>query len=187
MQAAYRRLAKALHPDHNGGDRGAETRLAEATAAYRSLRPGPGVDQGAPLPTPNELDPNADVAFGIEQLPAEAIESLFVAMSALGDILEIDEPYRLVANVRIRAPACAFSPSSQKPGGASSPSTHEGARNGGGSCRQPLPWRRRSSPSSKLSSPAPDPRTTNPPRMPTTPGTGVHSIRPSHRPPPPAQ
>ena len=38
LKKAYRRLARELHPDANGGDRSAEQKLQRVLKAYKSLR-----------------------------------------------------------------------------------------------------------------------------------------------------
>ena len=38
LRARYKELAKQLHPDVNGGDRGAEDRLKDVNRAYSLLR-----------------------------------------------------------------------------------------------------------------------------------------------------
>src|SRR3954466_639600 len=58
VKAAYRRLAKQYHPDHNPGDAAATARMASINAAYDSIKEGPplgisanSTSTGAP-PTP---------------------------------------------------------------------------------------------------------------------------------------
>ncbi|MDA8400244.1 MAG: DnaJ domain-containing protein, partial [Actinomycetota bacterium] len=38
IKRAYRKLARQLHPDANGGDSAAESRFKEVTLAYETLR-----------------------------------------------------------------------------------------------------------------------------------------------------
>jgi hypothetical protein len=41
LRVAYTKLARQYHPDHNGGDRSAETKLQKVIAAYAHLRDSP--------------------------------------------------------------------------------------------------------------------------------------------------
>lgn len=57
MQAAYRRLARELHPDTGSGD---GARMAEVNAAWEALRHGADVDSIAvPRPRPTVRPPSA--------------------------------------------------------------------------------------------------------------------------------
>ena len=113
LRAARRRLAKDLHPDHQGGDavRMRELNLA-FDAALAAVHAGP---LPPPQPDPNPAAPGPfgaperpdvyrrsgwqqahDVAsFTIEALPAEAFEALLVASAWLGEVIDDDPPYRL--------------------------------------------------------------------------------------------
>lgn len=108
LRAARRRLAKALHPDHAGGDNEAMRRLNrafDAAMAEHAARFGHEVgsppnqfgDQGGPAPprrAPSRIV--HDVAsFTIEALPAEAFEALLVVSTWIGEVLVDDPPYQL--------------------------------------------------------------------------------------------
>jgi hypothetical protein len=112
-RAARRRLAKELHPDLQAGRPVAETaalaaRMTEVNLALAAIELDASsqapASPAAPAPagptTPIEADPATHVppaphddTFSIDRLPAEAFEALFLAASALGDVLVADEPY----------------------------------------------------------------------------------------------
>jgi hypothetical protein len=104
LRAARRRLAKQVHPDHEGGDTARMERLNAAfDAALARLQPPvvtPTTNGSAsppPPPPPRSSGRFAhDVAsFTIEALPAEAFEALLVVATWLGEVLVDDPPYQL--------------------------------------------------------------------------------------------
>jgi len=112
VRAARRRLAKAIHPDVEGGSGDAMRQLNEAAdtvlAELASGSTMPGGAPGWPPPSrrrPSRPSPGApanpgrvahDVAsFVIEALPAEAFEALLVVTSWLGEVADDDPPYQL--------------------------------------------------------------------------------------------
>jgi hypothetical protein len=102
VRAARRRLAKALHPDVEGGDAEAMRRLNEAADVVLESIAAP-----APTPAPTRRRPSPpghervswtahDVAsFVIEALPVEAFEALLVVTSWIGEVVVDEPPYQL--------------------------------------------------------------------------------------------
>jgi hypothetical protein len=95
LRAARRRLAKTLHPDLDAG-RGSEA-MAEINTAFEEA------SARVPLPPP---DPLPEAVFEVDALPAETCELLIVVCRILGEVLAVDEPYRLEAY--LDAPCCCF-------------------------------------------------------------------------------
>ena len=110
LRAARRRLAKEVHPDHEGGDTARMEQLNAAfDAALAHLHPPvvvpPPNGSAAPAtsaPQATAPPPRApgrfahDVAsFTIEALPAEAFEALLIVATWLGEVLVDDPPYQL--------------------------------------------------------------------------------------------
>jgi len=111
LRAARRRLAKATHPDHQGGDAGrmgrvnaafdvAMARLHAPPSVPTSVAPTPSSSSSSPSPPrPPARGPGRfahDVAsFTIEALPAEAFEALLIVATWLGEVLVDDPPYQL--------------------------------------------------------------------------------------------
>lgn len=109
LRAARRRLAKDLHPDHEGGDLARMRRLNEAfeealeAMARRGGPPGRPADMGrrhhdAPQAAPPRGPGRFahDVAsFTIEALPAEAFEAVLIVATWLGEVVVDDPPYQL--------------------------------------------------------------------------------------------
>jgi len=107
VRAARRRLAKAIHPDVQGGSADAMRRLNEAadtvleqiasgappaTANVQSAPPGRRWRQSAQ----GRMD--HDVAsFVIEALPVEAFEALLVVTTWIGEVVVDEPPYQLDA------------------------------------------------------------------------------------------
>jgi len=123
VRAARRRLAKAIHPDVEGGSGDAMRQLNEATDTVLAQLAGNSTGNGSgPAPDsqpssssrpsswspPSSSPPSSpppsggtgrvahDVAsFVIEALPAEAFEALLVVTSWLGEVADDDPPYQL--------------------------------------------------------------------------------------------
>ncbi len=109
LRAARRRLAKGLHPDHEGGDAVRMRRLNEAfdealeVLARRGEQPGQSAEAGPRANEPPQRAPARapgriahDVAsFTIEALPAEAFEALLIVATWLGEVVVDDPPYQL--------------------------------------------------------------------------------------------
>ncbi|MGH9269668.1 MAG: hypothetical protein ACRDZ2_00155, partial [Ilumatobacteraceae bacterium] len=112
LRAARRRMAKDLHPDHEGGDAARMRRLNEAfdealEAVARRGRPddrpadtGPPLRSPPPSPSPRPARGPGRVAhdvasFTIEALPAEAFEALLIVATWLGEVVVDDPPYQL--------------------------------------------------------------------------------------------
>jgi hypothetical protein len=95
VRAAYRRLAKSLHPDVSGGD---TTRMAEINRAVDEL-----ASSRAPVPAATTAPPAKTLleegGFSIDVLPVEAFDLVYMAAASLGDPWVIDEPYQLVARL----------------------------------------------------------------------------------------
>ena len=96
IRAAYRRLAKELHPDTGGDPR----RRAEVNGAFQQLRAAEAAPVADPEPEPSPVATAVDeLSFSIEQLPVDAFQSVLIVASFLGDPWVIDEPYQLVARL----------------------------------------------------------------------------------------
>ncbi len=106
LRAARRRIAKDLHPDHEGGDATRMRRLnqafdeaLEAVARRREGSDGTGPPATEPSPPTPARAPGRvahDVAsFTIEALPAEAFEALLIVATWLGEVVVDDPPYQL--------------------------------------------------------------------------------------------
>ena len=103
VRAARRRLAKAIHPDVEGGSADAMRDLNEAAATVlEQLAAGiaatasPSVASPATARPPSEAGVAADVAsFVIEALPVEAFEALLVVTSWIGEVIVDEPPYQL--------------------------------------------------------------------------------------------
>jgi hypothetical protein len=99
LRAARRRLAKTLHPDLEAG-RGSEA-MALINTAFEAAT--------ARVPSPAS-DPLPEAVFEVDALPAETCELLIVACRILGEVLAVDEPYRLEAYLGAPCPCfCVFS------------------------------------------------------------------------------
>jgi hypothetical protein len=99
LRAARRRLAKMLHPDLGAG-RGSEA-MAQINTAFE--------EASAHVPPPAS-DPLLEAVFEVDALPAETCELLIVACRILGEVLAVDEPYRLEAYLDAPSPCfCVFS------------------------------------------------------------------------------
>ena len=101
VRAAYRRLAKALHPDVGSGG-GDAIRMAEVNRAFQLLSAAQTAPATEPEPEP-QPSPVAtavdELSFSIEQLPVDAFQSVLIVASFLGDPWVIDEPYELMARL----------------------------------------------------------------------------------------
>lgn len=108
LRAARRRLAKALHPDRQGGDAARMQRLNAAfddalelvqrrAHAEAPVPADPPPAEPAPSPPPRQPGRMAhDVAsFTIEALPAEAFEALLIVATWLGEVVVDEPPYQL--------------------------------------------------------------------------------------------
>jgi curved DNA-binding protein CbpA len=63
VRAAYRKLVKATHPDHNGGSPEAARRFEAVQQAYaeiQELRKAPQAGQSPPQPSPPHADPDLE-------------------------------------------------------------------------------------------------------------------------------
>ncbi len=106
VRAARRRLAKAIHPDVQGGNADAMRALNEAAdfvldqiasaSTTADVRPQPAT------PPPSRRRPvsgarlDHDVAsFVIESLPVEAFEALLIVTSWIGEVVVDEPPYQL--------------------------------------------------------------------------------------------
>jgi hypothetical protein len=104
VRAARRRLAKAIHPDLEGGDAEAMRRLNEAAETLLHELGGDDVEPATvtPPPTvrrvPNTVRTDHDVcSFVIEAPPAIAFEALIVVTSWVGEVVVDEPPYQLDA------------------------------------------------------------------------------------------
>lgn len=106
IRAARRRLAKAIHPDVDGGstdamgalNAAADIVLAQLAAGYRPpvSPPAPPGPVEPPVRSSDGSSVASDVAsFVIEALPAEAFEALLVVTTWIGEVLVDDPPYQL--------------------------------------------------------------------------------------------
>lgn len=113
VKAAWRRLAKAHHPDlavGRGDLPGSEAtatdsldrinRAMELALADLATRDAPALH--IPMPAPGgeaavwaEGEDPADATFSIPHLPVEAFELVLLAFSSIGDPKVVDEPYLL--------------------------------------------------------------------------------------------
>jgi hypothetical protein len=95
LRQARRRLAKQLHPDLGDGRSGeamAEVNRAFDLAVAEPPRPEPG--KGSPPP---ETETATATTFSVDVLPVDACEILIVVCRILGEVLAVDEPYRIEA------------------------------------------------------------------------------------------
>lgn len=118
VQAARRRLAKAVHPDAGGTaaemqrvNAAADAALAELARVAPPRRAAWAPPSGSARRAPRRPRPAAPgwsgarvdhPSFVIEALPAEAFEWLLVTAAELGDVIDDDPPYRL--EVALRGP-----------------------------------------------------------------------------------
>ena len=109
VRAARRRLAKAIHPDVQGGSADAMRALNEAAdAVLGQIASGSTSGAGEPQPVSEPVRPSRDrrpvsgtrvdhdvASFVIEALPVDAFEALLVVTSWIGEVVVDEPPYQL--------------------------------------------------------------------------------------------